>query len=91
MYSPKFNRDIERLESFLGNSHRCLACGDEFLAHSDRCPGCGNYNMIPLDPVKLESKEWDMESYPVRVFDPKDISACFTPINIGDFSPWPRT
>lgn len=90
MFSQSLLGDIMRFEMAMGPSDGCHSCGATFLAHSDGCPNCGSYRTFKLHPLEEKREKWDMESYPVRVFDPKDVTVCFRLINIGDFSPWPR-
>lgn len=82
---------IMELEMFLVPSDECQSCGTTFLAHSDKgCPQCGSRRTSSLHQVETKHEKWDMETFPVNVIDVENISNCFLPINIGDFSPYPR-
>lgn len=90
MYSQSLLWDILRFEMAMGPSHECHDCGSTFLANSDRCSNCGSYRISSLHKEEVKREKWDMETFPVRVFDPNDVTVYFNLINIGDFSPWPR-
>ena len=88
MYSQSMLRDIMRFEMAMGPSHECHDCGSTFLANSDRCSNCGSYRISSLHKVEVERQRWDMETFPVGVWNVEKIG--FETVNIGDFSPYSK-
>lgn len=90
MFSQSMPWDIMRFEMAMGPSDECRSCGAVFLAHSDGCPSYGSYRTSKLHPLETKQEKWNMETFPVRVFDYNDIAVYFRLINIGDFSSYPK-
>jgi hypothetical protein len=87
MYSQAILWDIMRFEMAMGPSHECRDCGSTFLANSDRCSNCGSYNIHLLNPLP-EREPWDMETFPVHVWDKEEGE--FMLVKEGDYSQYPR-
>lgn len=84
MFSRSLLMDIIRFEMAMGPSHGCHDCGATFLANSDRCSSCGSYRIFILHTEEVKREKWDMETFPVGVWDSDAVA--FKPVNVGDFS-----